>query len=79
MNSQITSADLTPLYTPAASLATTDVPDHSSNSFQAIAPLTAHEKGVHFLGEHISLKMGPFAPFLATIQALSKARAFLSS
>jgi hypothetical protein len=26
------------------------------NSFQAIAPLTAHEKGVHFLGEHISLK-----------------------
>jgi hypothetical protein len=26
------------------------------NSFQAIAPLTAHEKRVHFLGEHISLK-----------------------
>jgi hypothetical protein len=29
------------------------------NSFQAIAPLTAHEKGVHFLGEHISLKNLP--------------------
>jgi hypothetical protein len=29
------------------------------NSFQAIAPLTAHEKGVHFLGEHISLKSDP--------------------
>jgi hypothetical protein len=28
------------------------------NSFQAIAPLTAHEKGVHFFGEHISLKNG---------------------
>jgi hypothetical protein len=26
------------------------------NSFQAIAPLTAQEKGVHFLGEHISIK-----------------------
>jgi hypothetical protein len=26
------------------------------NSFQAIAPLMAHEKGVQFLGEHISLK-----------------------
>jgi hypothetical protein len=26
------------------------------NSFQAIAPLTAHKKGVHFLGEYISLK-----------------------
>jgi hypothetical protein len=30
------------------------------NSFQAIAPLTAHEKGVHFLGEHISLQKGTF-------------------
>jgi hypothetical protein len=29
------------------------------NSFQAIAPLTAHEKGVHSLGEHISLKNRP--------------------
>jgi hypothetical protein len=47
------------------------------NSFQAIAPLTAHEKGVHFFGGHISLKMERFAPFLATIQALSKTRVFL--
>jgi hypothetical protein len=31
-----------------------------------------------FLGEHISLKMGPIAPFLATIQPLSSAHAFLS-
>jgi hypothetical protein len=32
MNFQITSADLTPAYTPAASLATADVPDHSINA-----------------------------------------------
>jgi hypothetical protein len=49
------------------------------NSFQANAPLMAHEKGVHFLGEHISLKNGTFCPLLATIQPLSKARVFLSS
>jgi hypothetical protein len=47
------------------------------NSFQAFAPLTAHEKGVHFFGEHISLKNGSFCPVLATIQPLSKARVFL--
>jgi hypothetical protein len=49
------------------------------NSFQANALLTAHEKGVHFLGEHISLKNGTFSPFLATIQPLSKTRVFLLS
>jgi hypothetical protein len=32
MNFQITLADLTPAYTPAASLATTDAPDHSINA-----------------------------------------------
>jgi hypothetical protein len=32
MNFQITSADFTPAYTPAASLATTDAPDHSINA-----------------------------------------------
>jgi VCBS repeat-containing protein len=32
MNFQITSVDLTPAYTPAASLATADVPDHSINA-----------------------------------------------
>jgi hypothetical protein len=26
------------------------------NSFQAMAPLTGHEKGIHFWGEHISIK-----------------------
>jgi hypothetical protein len=52
---------------------------NSINSFQAIAPLTAHEKGVHFLGEHISLKNGTFCPLLATIQPLSKERVFLFS
>jgi hypothetical protein len=30
--------------------------DLALNRIQAIAPLTAHEKGVHFWGEHISLK-----------------------
>jgi hypothetical protein len=44
-----------------------------------MAPLTGPEKGVLFWGEHVSLKMGPFAPFLATIQPLSKARVFLLS
>jgi hypothetical protein len=48
------------------------------NSFQALAPLTGPEKWGPFLRGHISLKMGPFTPFLATIQALSSARAFLS-
>jgi hypothetical protein len=33
--------------------------------------------GVHFFRGHISLKMGRFAPFLATIQRLSKTCAFL--
>jgi hypothetical protein len=32
------------------------------NSFQAMAPLTGPKKGVHFLGEHISLKNGTFCP-----------------
>jgi hypothetical protein len=35
------------------------------NSFQANAPFTAHEKGVHFLGEHISLKNGTFCPLFS--------------
>jgi hypothetical protein len=47
------------------------------NSFQANAPLMAHEKGVHFWGSIFPSKMEPFAPFLATIQALSRTRAFL--
>jgi hypothetical protein len=47
------------------------------NSFQAIALLTGQKKEVLFLRGHISLKMGCFAPFLSTIQALSSTRVFL--
>jgi hypothetical protein len=42
-----------------------------------MALLTGPEKGVHFLGEHISLKNGTFCPLLATIHALSRTRGFL--
>jgi hypothetical protein len=49
------------------------------NSFQAIAPLTAHKKGVNFFGGILPSKMGHFAPFSAMIQALSKTRVFLLS
>jgi hypothetical protein len=38
-----------------------------------MAPILAPILGVQFLGEH-TLKMGPFAPFSATIQALSSTR-----
>jgi hypothetical protein len=42
-----------------------------------MAPILAPILGVYFLGEHISLKNG--TPFSATIQALSRTRAFLLS
>jgi hypothetical protein len=42
-----------------------------------MAPILAPILGVHFLGEHISLKNGTFCPLLATIQRLSKTCAFL--
>jgi hypothetical protein len=48
------------------------------NRIPVMAPILALILGVHFLGEHISLKMGPFAPFSATIQRLSKTCALLS-
>jgi hypothetical protein len=35
------------------------------NSFQAMAPFTGPEKGVHFWGEHISLKNGTFCPLFS--------------
>jgi hypothetical protein len=38
---------------------------HYVNSFQAIAPLTAHGKGVHFFQGHISLKNGTFCPLFS--------------
>jgi hypothetical protein len=41
--------------------------------------LTAFKLRGPFLRGHISLKMGRFAPFLATIQALSKTCAFFLS
>jgi hypothetical protein len=50
-----------------------------ANSFSAIAPLTAHEKSVIFLWGLSPSKIGRIAPYLDTIQALSKARVFLSS
>jgi hypothetical protein len=43
-----------------------------------MAPILAPLLRVHFFRGHISLKMGRFAPFLATIQRLSKTCAFLS-
>jgi hypothetical protein len=42
-----------------------------------MAPILAPLWGVHFFRGHISLKMGHIAPFLATIQRLSKICAFL--
>jgi hypothetical protein len=42
-----------------------------------MAPILVPILGVHFFRGHISLKMGRFAPFLATIQALSKTFVFL--
>jgi hypothetical protein len=46
-------------------------------SSPAIMPLAALYFGVTFFRGHISLKMGRFAPFLATIQRLSKTCGFL--
>jgi hypothetical protein len=42
-----------------------------------MAPILAPLLGVHFFGGKFTSKMGPFAPFLAMIQALSRTRAFL--
>jgi hypothetical protein len=47
------------------------------NRIPVMAPILAPILGVHFFGEHISLKNETFAPFSATIQALSRTRAFL--
>jgi hypothetical protein len=49
------------------------------NSSPAIMPLAALYFGGIFFGGHISLKIGHIAPFLATIQALSKTQVFLLS
>jgi hypothetical protein len=49
------------------------------NSIHVMAVNKQQAFGVIFLKGHISLKMGPIAPFLATIQPFSSARAFLLS
>jgi hypothetical protein len=51
--------------------------DISVNRIPVMAPILAPLLGVHLFRGHISLKMGRFDPFLATIQHLSKTRAFL--
>jgi hypothetical protein len=51
----------------------------SLNRIPVMAPILAPILGVHFWGSIFSSKMGPFAPFPATIQALSRTRAFLQS
>jgi uncharacterized protein YsxB (DUF464 family) len=48
------------------------------NRIPVIAPILAPILGIHFWGSISPSKMGLFAPFSATIQALSRARAFLS-
>jgi hypothetical protein len=50
----------------------------SLNRIPVMAPILAPILGVHFFRVHISLKTGHIAPFLATIQRLSKTRVFLS-
>jgi hypothetical protein len=47
------------------------------NRIPVMAPILAPLLGVHFWGEYISLKNGTFCPFSATIQALSRTRAYL--
>jgi hypothetical protein len=42
-----------------------------------MAPISAPILGIHFFRGRFSLKMGQFAPFLATIQAISKTCVFL--
>jgi hypothetical protein len=61
------------------------VPSHPNTSginnivdrILVMAPILAPILGVHFFGGIFPSKMGRFAPFLATIQALSKICAFL--
>jgi hypothetical protein len=42
-----------------------------------MAPISAPISGVNFFGGIFPSKMGRFAPFLASIQAISKTRVFL--
>jgi hypothetical protein len=44
-----------------------------------MSPISAPILGVHFFGGVSPSKMGRFAPFLATIQAISKICVFLSN
>jgi hypothetical protein len=47
------------------------------NRIPVMAPISAPILGVYFFGGIFPSKMERFAPFLATIQALSKTRVFL--
>jgi hypothetical protein len=47
------------------------------NRIPVMAPISAPVLGGHFLGGVYPSKMGRFAPFLATIQAISKTCVFL--
>jgi hypothetical protein len=49
----------------------------SINRIPVMAPILEPILGVHFWGSIFPSKMGPFAPFPATIQALSRTRVFL--
>jgi hypothetical protein len=49
------------------------------NRIPVMAPISAPILGVHFFRGHVSLKMGHYAPFLATILAFSKTSVFLSN
>jgi hypothetical protein len=51
--------------------------EYSLNRIPVMAPILAPILGYIFWGSIFPSKMGPFAPFSATIQALSRARAFL--
>jgi hypothetical protein len=57
MNFQITSADLTPAYTPAASLATTDAPNHSINAVRLQSATIRKTVNVKFQVKKINRSM----------------------
>jgi hypothetical protein len=58
MNFQITSADLTPEYTPAASLATTDVPNHSINAVRLQSATKRKTVNVRFQVKKMNRSIG---------------------
>jgi hypothetical protein len=71
----ITADHVTRFY--GACLAKMFMGNRSINRIPVMAPILAPLLGIHFFRGHISLNNGTFCPLLATIQALSRARAFL--